>query len=428
MDPRKATVSLLYNGVGATKQISDYLSAFTYTDNASGAADTISITVNDPKKKWIGSYFPRHGDRLQPTIILQNWQKSGTKKYPCGYFTLDTFGFNGNPIKANIEAIALPAMTSFKTKKRTQTYEMATLATIGRIIAQRAGVALYFEGADIQIEKVEQNKEDDCEFYTKLVERYGLALKIYNKKLVVFSEAKYEGRGAKAVLTPADFEPGWSWDTKLEGTYTGVSYEYTNSDKNQTFYVSAGGSDERLLEVNEAAANLTEATAIALSALNNANKDKTTMSITMMARPGLIATDCVYIRGLGCLNGKYYIESIKHSIGSGYKMNLELRKVQARVYNANSYAATVEENARQESGDTASSSPAPAPQASAGMYTLTTTKTGYYTAAEARAGSAQPGHPTSVKPPGNYWIYKSAEGMLNLSNSQSTPGAWVNPG
>ena len=57
----------------------------------------------------------------------------------------------------------------------------------------------------------------------------------------------------------------------------------------------------------------------------------TTMSITMMAMPGLIASDCVEIRGLKRLSGKYFIEQITHSLGSGYKMALELRLVEPLI-------------------------------------------------------------------------------------------------
>ena len=215
-----------------------------------------------------------------------------------------------------------------------------TLKEIGQIVAARAKVALHYEAGAVTIEKVEQNNQTDCAFFGSLVEKYGLALKIYNDKLVVFDEGKYEAKAPKFILTEKDFEPGWSWNTKLDQTYTGVKYQYTNSEKNRTFTVTAGGGD-RILEVNDAAENLGEATAIALAALNKDNRDATTMSITMMARPGLIASDCVEIRGLGKLSGKFYVEKIDHDIGSGYKMALELRLVQPRVTAAKSASSTV---------------------------------------------------------------------------------------
>lgn len=341
MDPRKATVAILYNGVKAEVQLAPYLSAFKYTDVASGSSDSISISINDRDRKWINGWFPQKGDRLQPTIETCNWERDGQKKkFPCGKFLVDDFSFKGGPIRLDLEGLALPAASGFKATERTETYESTTLKEIGQIVAARAKVALHYEAGAVAVEKVEQNNQTDCAFFGSLVEKYGLALKIYNDKLVVFDEGKYEAKAPKFILTEKDFEPGWSWNTKLDKTYTGVKYQYTNSEKNRTFTVTAGGGD-RILEVNDAAENLGEATAIALAALNKANRDATTMSITMMARPGLIASDCVEIRGLGKLSGKFYVEKIDHDIGSGYKMALELRLVQPRVTAAKSASSTV---------------------------------------------------------------------------------------
>ena len=343
MEARRATVSVLYNGVNATGQIAQYLNSFQYKDVASGTSDSISLNVNDPALKWIGPWFPVKGDRLVPTIQTENWDTFGqVQKFPCGTFGVDDFSFKGGPVSMTLEALALPADTSFKTQDRTETYESTTLQEIGQIIAGRAGITLFFEAADVAIEKVEQNSQNDCDFYCGLVDKYDLALKIYGDKLVVFSEADYEAKAVKAILTPADFDPGWSWSGSTTGTYTGVKYQYTNSDKNKTFTVKAG-TEERLLTSNEPADNLTEATAIALAAVNNANKGTTTMSLTMMARPGLIASDTIEIAGLERLSGKYYVEQVTHSIGSGYKMKLDLRKIEPRISSPTAISSTVSE-------------------------------------------------------------------------------------
>ena len=340
---RRATVSMLYNGANATEQIAGYINSFEYTDVASGKSDSIRAVMNDRDRKWIGPWFPVKGDKLIPTILLHNWTADGQIiQFPCGTFGVDDFSFSGGPIKMNLDAIALPTSTSFKTEDRTETYEQATLQQIGQLVAGRAGIALFFDASDVAIEKVEQNNQNDCDFYSGLVEKYGLSLKIYNDRLVVFSEADYEARGPKFVLTEADFDPGWTWDTTLTGIYTGVRYQYTNSDKNKTFTVKAG-TEERLLTSNEPADNLTEATAIALAAVNNANKGTTTMSLTMMARPGLIASDTIEIAGLERLSGKYYVEQVTHSIGSGYKMSLKLRKVEPRISSPTAISSTVSE-------------------------------------------------------------------------------------
>lgn len=343
MEARRASVSILYNSSNATAQIAGDLNSFTYTDVASGSSDSISLQINDRNRKWIGPWFPEKGDRLRPTICTFDWRYAGDNKvFPCGAFGVDDFSFRGGPIRLNIEALALPTDSGFKTTDRTETYEATTLQEIGQAIADRAGISLFYDAPAVTIEKVEQSNQNDCDFLNGLATLYGFALKIYNDRLVVFSEAAYEGKRAKVILTEADFDPGWSFDTSMTGTYTGVKYQYTNSDKNLTFTVEAGDGN-RILTCNQAAENLTEATLIALAAVNNANKATTTMKISLKAIPGLIASDCVEIRGLGKLSGKYFIEEISHSVGKGYKMTLQLRKIEPRITEAATISSTVAE-------------------------------------------------------------------------------------
>ena len=336
MEARKASVALTYNGVDAPAPAS-----FTYEDVASGSSDSVSLGMTDRDRKWIGPWFPVKGDTLQPTIHTENWEQDGqSRDFPCGTFHVDDFSFSGGPpLQMRLEALAVPTDSSFKTTERTVTYEDATLQEIGQEIADRAGVVLFYEAPTVSIARAEQSNQTDCDFYNGLVKLYGLALKIYNDKLVVFSEATYESRSIKTTLTEADFEPNWTWNTKQIGTYTGIKYQYTNSDKNKTFTVEAGGGD-RILTSNAAADNLTEATAIALAALNEANKGTTTMSVTLKAALGLIATDCVNIAGLGKLSGKYFIDKVTQNIGSGYKMGLTLRKVEQRFTEATNVSSS----------------------------------------------------------------------------------------
>lgn len=431
MEPRKASVALLYNGKNATAQVSPYLASFTYTDVSSGSSDTISVELNDRDRKWIGPWFPQIGDRLKPTIRTQNWDADNIKtSFLCGAFCVDDFSFKGNPIKMSLDGVAIPATSSFKSTKHTQTYEKTNLKEIGQKVAERAGIALFYEAKEMTIEKVEQNDQDDCSFYNSLVTKYGFAMKIFNDKIVVFDEATYEQKPTIAILTEKDFDPNWSWNTSISGTYTGVKYEYTNSKKNKTFTVEAGDGD-RILTCNEAAENLTEATAIALAALNSANKGTTTLNLTLKGKWYIFATACVLIVGLGKLSGKYYVDKAIHTLGgdSGYKTALRLRKVEKRITDVKTQSSTVAERSKsQKSSSSQNSESASSGTPTKGdTYELKTTKKGYYTAAEAAAGQVKPGNPSGVRRPGTYYVFNTSQGMLNLTTAKSVPGSWINP-
>jgi len=329
---RHSTVSLTYNGITAT-QMEEYIVSFKYTDVSSGSSDNITVELSDKDRRWINSWFPQKGDKLKPTLIKHRWdQDDQSYSLSCGTFVIDDFSFKGNPIQCTIEAAAIPSTSGFKVTERTYTYENTTLKNIGLAIAKRNGLSLHYEAKTVSIENVVQDKKSDCAFYNDLIVKYGLALKIYNDRLVVFDEAIYEAKPVVATLTESDFEPGWSWNTSLAGTYTGVRYSYTHAQKNKTFTVNVG-SGSRILTCDDEASNLTEATLIALAKVNNANKNTTTMKITLRtpART-ILATNCVKIQGLGKLDGKYYVESVTLSIGSsGTKSTLNLRKVENRL-------------------------------------------------------------------------------------------------
>jgi hypothetical protein len=368
------------------------------------------------------------------SITMSNWSSEGdTQKISCGSFVIDDFSFSGTPIKLKLEALAIPADTSFKETQRTKTYENTTLENIGKEVAKRAGIKLYYEASKVSIEKVEQSEKDDCSFYNELVKLYGFAMKIYKNKIVVFNEATYEKKKSVATLTEESIEPNWSWNTKLRRTYSGAKYEYTNNDKNKTFTVKVGGGN-RILKVTDAASTLAEAERITLAKINDANKSDTTMSVTVTkANRKIIATSCVTISGFGKLDGKYYVEKVDWTIGGdAIKQKLELRKVMERftkatgAENAVAKESSTETKTSTSSTSTASTTDTQTP-VKGGKYTLTVTKKGYYTAAEALAGQATGGHPTGTRRPGTYTIFNISQGMLNLTTKAGTPGSWINP-
>ena len=433
MNPRKATASVSYNGKNIDTKLAEFLRSFSYTDVASGESDSLSLAINDKDRKWIKAWFPNKGDTMSASITMSNWGSEGdTQKLSCGSFIIDDFSFSGAPIQLKLEAIAIPADSGFKKTQRTKTYENTTLENIANEVAKRAGIRCYYEVGRVSIEKVEQSEKDDCSFLNELAKLYGYAMKIYKSKIVIFSESTYEKKRSVATLTEQNIEPNWSWNTTLDGKYTGAKYEYTNNDKNQTFKVTAGGGS-RILKVTDSASTLSEAEKITLAKLNEANKNDTTMSVTLtMANRKIIATSCVTIKGLGKLDGKYYVEKVNWSVGGGCKQKLELRKVQERFTKATSSAKNVAKESSTETKTsstpkTESGSTAPQTPVKGGKYTLTVTKKGYYTAAEALAGKATGGHPTGTRRPGTYTIFNISQGMLNLTTKAGVPGSWINP-
>ena len=55
---RRASVRIRYNNTDITEDIGDDLKTFSYTDAASGESDSISLTLKDRERKWMGGWMP----------------------------------------------------------------------------------------------------------------------------------------------------------------------------------------------------------------------------------------------------------------------------------------------------------------------------------------------------------------------------------
>ncbi len=351
-EPRKTRIQAIYEGVNLSEQIAGDLESFTYTDVASGESDRIEIRLNDASQKWMGTWMPQKGDRIHAEIDFYNWFLDDTyDRLLCGDFEVDDLSFSGRPFTCSIGAVSVPQDSAFRTQTRTKTWENATVQAIGEEIAQRAGISLYYDAQPIQIAGVEQN-ETDSSFLYGLCQDYGLAMKVFANKIIIFDEEKYEKNQALATLYEKDMV-SWSYNTTVAGTYTGAVFSFSDPDNDEEYTVNIGGGD-RIYEINVTADNLADAEKKAVAMLNNENKKSVTMSITMKANPGLYAGACVELSGFAGLDAKYYIEEIKTGVSGGgaTQMKLSLRKVLERIKLTQEAGETEGELYEVKSGDT----------------------------------------------------------------------------
>lgn len=328
---RKAKVDIFYNGKNITSHINPYISSMTYTDVASGSSDTLSLQLFDREKKWMGGWLPSKNDTIEASIILYNWDTPNTKKVlKCGTFTIDDLSFSGRPLVAKIEAAAIPQSQSFNVTKRTKTWEKVGIKEIAKTIAERSKLTLYFDADDVFVAKIEQNKEEDCKFLYSLCETYGLAMKVYNKKLIIYDEEKYEKKSAIATIKENDSEViDWRYITTLTGTYTGARVSYSDPETDKTEVVKIG-SGNRILDVNVTASSKADAEKKGKAKLRAENKKATTMSISLFGNFKIIAGSCVKLEEFRQLNGKYFVTQVKHRVDASERTtsDLELRLIE----------------------------------------------------------------------------------------------------
>lgn len=304
---------------------------FTYSDVASGESDRVRITMQDIGKEWMGTLMPEKGAIIGAKLRLINWRDSEeTDTFDCGLFVLDDISFSGRPLKCTLGGVSVPVMDDFRVLPVTNTWENTTIKEIASQIAAKAGVSLHYEADRIPIAEVEQSRQPDSAFLYSLCEKYGLAMKVYDHKIIIFDIALYEEK--EAVLTIRETDTlSWSFNTTIDGTYTGVELDYTDPDEEDTIKVTMG-LPGRMYTLNTQASGRYDAELQAAAKVNAANRKMQTMSLTIRADPrAVVASQCVMAEGFGKLDGKYYVDQINHSLGSGYNMKLSMHKVQAAI-------------------------------------------------------------------------------------------------
>lgn len=330
MQARQASVMVVYNGKDITKTITDYIEGFQYVDHASGTADTISLRMNNRSGKWSGGWIPMEGDYVEATIILTNWTAEGdNRKYKCGYFLVDDLSFSGPPSVAAIGGIATPIQSDFNVTEKSKTWKKTSIKGILTQLTGEAGIDLAFSGQDYPIDELEQSNKTNQAFAYELCSSYNLAMKLYNKKLVVFDQTDYEDKQAGLTIDKTQCA-GWDIKKGMTVAYDGVSISYTDPKNSKTLsyqFMLRDGS--RIMKINETAESLQDAEIKAKAKLLAHNRQCQTMNLKLRGDSRYVASKCVNISGFGKLDGKYYIDSVTHekNAGSGYTCSLDMHGV-----------------------------------------------------------------------------------------------------
>lgn len=336
--PRKATTTLKFNGKNVDTSLKDYLESVSYEDVASGSSDTLSIKLHNITKQWMKGWYPKKGDAVEGSIKLLDWDKVGKdKKIFCGHFTLDDVSFSGNPMTASFDCVSAPASESFKTRERNKTWENATISGIAGEVAGRYSLYLSYSGPSIKIKKLEQS-ESDSEFLYKLCKDYGLSMKVYKKKIVIYDQTQMEQKGPVCTLGMDDFvDNNWEARDSLYGVYSGarISYKDPDDDKETSIYVglkAENAKGSRTLRINETADSAADARRKAAAQVNLSNQDATTISGTIWPNIKVCAGVTVKITDFGKFNGKYFVDKSTMELGeSGTSQKIEMHKCQKRI-------------------------------------------------------------------------------------------------
>ena len=278
------------------------------------------------------------GFKISAVFVRENWTGGGMDKVlDCGQFELDSVDVSGPPNTITIKATALPYSAQIRQTERSKAWESYTLSGIANKMAAANGMAcMYLSNSDPSYSRVEQYKQSDIAFLSKLCHEAGISLKATNNLIVLFDQEDYEKKNP--VLTIARGSGSYTKHKLNAGTagtqYASCRVSYIDPGTGKCIEATVKVEDyndkaknNQQLEITAKVASVAEAKAKAAKYLRLHNKYSKTATFTLPGNPDIVAGVTATLTGWGAWDGKYIVEQAAHSVGSsGYTTQVKLRK------------------------------------------------------------------------------------------------------
>jgi uncharacterized protein len=329
-DGRRIGLDVQYNSTNISSQIAPFITEWTYTDNLSGEADDISISLVDREKHWMHSWIPEKGATLKVAALI-NWGGAPIRRY-LGSFEIDEIEMGGPPSIAIVRAISVPESSSMRLENQYRAWEKTTLHKVASDIANKHKLKFYFDSAENpDYDRAEQAGESDVRFLSRLCADAGLALKISNTGIAIIDEATYEQKSPTATIDIKDKTLlEYKARTSLFGTYRNARVSYTPPKKKNpvqvTFTPPNAPKTGRTLIINEQVKTYTEAMRLAKKRLRQENKDETIFYARFAGIKNFFAGQTVSVTGFGWFDGKYIVTRMTLTSGKKTQTEIDLRK------------------------------------------------------------------------------------------------------
>jgi len=319
---KRPTLRVVFNGVDITAEITPLVLRLEYTDHSGGADDELEIElINDGR--WWGSWYPEKGTSVEAWIGYE-----GEPLLSCGKFEAEELSFEGPPDRFVLRGISSSIRRQMRTKK-TRAWENATLSRIVRDIANEYGARVIWEGEDVKFGRVDQRNETDLAFLQRLAEDYGFNFKVVGTT-IVFIKAKNLESLDPVVTISREQCLSYTIDDKAHKVYKGAEVIYFDHKENRKKSYKFELPDVPVgdfLRVETRNETLQQAIEKAKARLRKKNKGERKAVLTLSGNTTLVAGQPIELQGFGIYDGKYLIESSRHSFSptEGYKTELEVK-------------------------------------------------------------------------------------------------------
>ena len=320
-----------------TRDLVPHLLGITYTDNLTGAADDLSIELEDVAELWAGDWRPQSGDQVEATIKAEPWLTSvDTLRF--GRFAHDKITVSFPPHQVTIQALSAPLATGLRRRKRTRSWSGVNLLYIAADICNSHGLDLDWQGdAGDTYKRREQKDQSDLDFLEALCKDVGRGVKVCESKedngkyqIAVFPEYAVDtGTSAGTIDVRGGHVLSASFDIDDSARYGSVHIKFLNPRTGKTAeyeYKDPGNPDGQTLILRLPLDDSAQGLAICKGKLRQANRFANTGKLTVQGDPGLVAGVVVELKGAHSIDGRFTVTKATHRPIGGYVTELTLRR------------------------------------------------------------------------------------------------------
>lgn len=331
---RRVELTVTIGGQDVTSAINPYLISATYTDNASGKADEVSLELHDRDARWLGASALKKGLPVTMRILCRDWTGPGQDmELNCGAFKIDEVEHSGPPDKVTIKAVSAALTDELRESQKTQAWEEYSLQGVASDIAGRNGLELHYNAEAHSFRRQDQREESDLPFLTRLAKARGVNVKVHDGKLICEAASRGDARSPAITIprTGNQFSPAsYSLKDKSQDTaFSGCDVQYWDPEKGDMVTYSFGNPDangqRKKITLVDRVESRAEAETFAKSGLREKNEEEETGSLDIMGHPGVVAGMTLTLEDFGKFDGTYFVKTATHKIGGKYTTSIELR-------------------------------------------------------------------------------------------------------
>lgn len=334
MQARRTTATVIIEGKDVSKDIEPYLLSVSYTDVLEGESNTAQISLHDRERLFIADWFPHRGDSAEISLSKLNWTgESDSDSVSFGIFEIDEIENKVSASSGNIASIKLNSIANkseLRSIDKSRSWEKVKLSKIATDLTQEAGLELFFDANDVDIERAEQKETSNLKFLHKLCKDNGLALRVSNGKVIIFDIDKFERQEPVTTLTYGDENIiSFSGKATISKIYKSARVKYQHGKQAEKFdykFDDPEKADGMTLEISQKVESPAEAEKLAKKKLKEKNREEITVNLSVIGDFIYLAGQTLELKDFGFYDGRYMIKKVTHNVGKGYTCSLELYK------------------------------------------------------------------------------------------------------